>query len=102
MVSFWRWGHGIILVFAGIFWTITIIGIPLGKQCFKIGTLCLSPFGKYVLSPVGGTGNFLLNLFWICITGLPLAIIEITIGMILSWYNTYVTKKKKKKERFLI
>ena len=100
MVSFWRWGHGIILVFAGIFWTITIIGIPLGKQCFKIGTLCLSPFGKYVLSPVGGTGNFLLNLFWICITGLPLAIIEITIGMILSWYNTYVTKKKKKKKGF--
>ena len=100
MVSFWRWGHGIILVFAGIFWTITIIGIPLGKQCFKIGTLCLSSFGKYVLSPVGGTGNFLLNLFWICITGLPLAIIEITIGMILSWYNTYVTKKKKKKKGF--
>jgi len=74
---------GLFWYFAGIFWTITIIGIPLGKQCFKIGTLCLSSFGKYVLSPVGGTGNFLLNLFWICITGLPLAIIEITIGMIL-------------------
>ena len=41
---------------AGIFWTMTIIGIPAGKQCFKIGTLCLFPFGKYVLSPVGGTG----------------------------------------------
>ena len=44
---------GLFWYFAGIFWTITIIGIPLGKQCFKIGTLCLSSFGKYVLSPVG-------------------------------------------------
>lgn len=66
---------------AGIFWTMTIIGLPAGKQCFKIGTFCLFPFGKYVLSPVEGTGNFLLNLLWICFTGLPLAVAEMTIGV---------------------
>lgn len=66
---------------AGTLWTMTIIGILAGKQCFKIGTLCLFPFGKYVLSPVGGTGNFLLNLLWICFTGLPLALAEMTIGV---------------------
>ena len=26
---------GLFWYFAGTFWTITIIGIPLGKQCFK-------------------------------------------------------------------
>lgn len=72
---------GISWYIAGIFWSITIIGIPAGKQCFKIGTLCLFPFGKYVVNPGGGTGNFLLNLLWICITGLPLAIVEMTIGV---------------------
>ena len=66
---------------AGVLWTITIIGIPVGKQCFKIGTVCFFPFGKYVLSPSGGTDHFLLNLLWICITGLPLAITESVIGI---------------------
>ncbi len=66
---------------AGLLWMITIIRIPVGKQCFKIGTLCFCPFGKYVLSSSGGTGNFLLNLIWICVTGLPLAITEMVIGI---------------------
>ena len=66
---------------AGILWPITIIGIPVGKQCFKIGNLCFFPSGKYVLSPSGETANFLLNLLWICITGLPLAITETIIGV---------------------
>ena len=43
--------------------------------------LYLFPFGKYVVSPGWGKGNFLLNLLWIGITGLPLAITEMTIGV---------------------
>lgn len=46
---------------AGVLWIITIIGIPVGKQCFKIGTLCFFPFGKYVLSPSGGNRSFLVK-----------------------------------------
>lgn len=30
---------------AGIIWCITIIGIPFGKQCFKLALLSLFPFG---------------------------------------------------------
>ena len=30
----------------GILWCITIIGIPVGLQCFKMGRLQLAPFGK--------------------------------------------------------
>ncbi|MCR5586806.1 MAG: YccF domain-containing protein [Lachnospiraceae bacterium] len=33
---------------AGLIWCITIIGIPYGKQCFKIAKLSLAPFGAQV------------------------------------------------------
>ena len=32
----------------GVIWCITIIGIPFGKQCFKIASLVLTPFGATV------------------------------------------------------
>ena len=31
---------------AGILWCLTIIGIPVGIQCFKFAALSLWPFGK--------------------------------------------------------
>lgn len=34
---------------AGILWCITIIGIPIGMQCFKIASLSFAPFGKEVI-----------------------------------------------------
>ncbi len=35
-------------VLAGLLWCITIIGIPIGKQCFKLAKLTLMPFGAKV------------------------------------------------------
>lgn len=67
---------------AGVLWSLTIIGIPVGKQCFKIATLCFFPFGKYVIAPNNTTGNFLLNLLCICITGVPLAIAATSLGIL--------------------
>ncbi len=32
----------------GLVWCITIIGIPFGKQCFKLAKLTLSPFGATI------------------------------------------------------
>jgi uncharacterized membrane protein YccF (DUF307 family) len=32
----------------GLLWCITIIGIPIGRQCFKITKLALMPFGATV------------------------------------------------------
>ena len=34
----------------GVLWCITIIGIPFGKQFFKIAKLALTPFGAEVVS----------------------------------------------------
>ena len=33
---------------AGVLWCITIIGIPFGKQCFKLMRLSAFPFGVNV------------------------------------------------------
>lgn len=66
---------------AGVLWSITIIGIPIGKQCFKIASLCFCPFGKTVVfNP--GTSSFLMNLIWISVTGWTLAVEAATIGII--------------------
>ena len=42
----WQW---LGWTLAGLLWTITIVGIPIGRQCFKFARLCFSPFGKDVV-----------------------------------------------------
>ena len=39
---------GLTWLIAGVFWCITIVGIPYGKQCFKFAALACAPFGKDV------------------------------------------------------
>lgn len=40
---------GLAWVLAGCLWCVTIIGIPIGKQCFKMAKLSLMPFGASVI-----------------------------------------------------
>ena len=51
---------GLSWVAAGVLWSLTIVGIPVGKQCFKFATLCFFPFGKHVIASNNTTGNFCL------------------------------------------
>ena len=55
---------GLAWVFAGCIWCITIIGIPVGLQCFKFATLAFWPFGKEIVYG-NGMFSFLVNLIWI-------------------------------------
>ncbi len=43
-------GFGLALTFffMGLFWCLTIIGIPFGKQAFKLAKLSIAPFGATV------------------------------------------------------
>ena len=68
--------------FIGLFICCTIIGIPAGIQCFKIGCFALCPFGKQIIPKEGGLSgcDFCLNIIWILIFGLWTAIFEIFIG----------------------
>lgn len=72
---------GLSWLFAGCLWCITIVGIPVGTQCFKLAALCFFPFGKEVRYG-GGAGSFLLNVIWLLVSGLPLAIESMTIGIL--------------------
>lgn len=45
-------------VAAGILWCITIIGIPIGLQCFKLSSISLNPFGKEIVCDDNSAGLF--------------------------------------------
>lgn len=57
----------------GIIWCITIIGIPFGKQCFKIARLMLWPFGADL--DIHFFRHPIANLIWMLLGGFFLAII---------------------------
>ena len=69
-------------VLAGVFWCITILGIPIGMQCFKLASLSLLPFGRKV-EYEGGAVSFLVNVLWFLISGLFLALGNFVTGCVL-------------------
>ena len=79
---------GIGWVLAGCFWCITVIGIPIGLQCFKFAKLVFFPFGKEIVYGGGGAVSLIANIFWIIITGLPMAIVNAVFGCL--WCITII------------
>ena len=67
---------------AGCLWCVTIIGIPVGLQCFKIAGLSLWPFGKQVVYS-NSSMSLLVNIIWLIVSGLPLAIGHFLSGLLL-------------------
>ncbi len=72
---------------AGCFWCVTVLGIPLGLQCFKFAKLAFWPFGKEVRYG-GGAFSLLVNILWILLSGLPLAIVNAVFGCL--WCVTII------------
>ena len=73
---------GLSWLLAGCLWCITIVGIPVGVQCFKFAGLSLFPFGKEVHYG-GGTVSLIVNIIWIVVSGVPLAIEHAVFGCLL-------------------
>ncbi len=69
-------------IIAGIVWCVTIIGIPIGMQCFKLASLSFCPFGRDVRYE-GGAVSFIVNVIWFLVSGLPLAIGNFLLGCLL-------------------
>ncbi len=67
---------------AGFMWCITIVGIPIGLQCFKLSALSLDPFGKEVIDE-GGAVSCLLNIVWFFLSGIELALCNFLLGCLL-------------------
>ena len=70
----------------GVLLCITIIGIPLGKQCFKIAKLVLWPFGKTVKTNFGKYP--IANILWAILFGWEYALSYIIIGLL--WCITII------------
>ena len=73
---------GLSWALAGCLWCITIIGVPYGIQCFKFASMSFFPFGKEIIYG-GGTVSFLVNIIWILVSGIPLALEHVTFGCLL-------------------
>lgn len=67
---------------AGVLWSITIVGIPIGCQCFKLASLAFFPFGKEIQYG-GHTLSVIANIFWMIFSGIPLAISAVINGILL-------------------
>lgn len=65
----------------GLLWCVTIIGLPLGIQCFKFAVLSLFPFGKEI-EYGGGAGSLVMNIIWLILGGVELAITHAVFGVI--------------------
>ena len=67
---------------AGLLCLVTIIGIPIGLQCFKFAALMLAPFGRDIDYSQAGTVSFLANILWILFLGWELAVTAVVIGLV--------------------
>ena len=65
----------------GVLCCITVIGIPVGLQCFKFAKLVVTPFGKKVYFGNMSSGSVVLNVIWILLGGLALCIGSIVMGI---------------------
>lgn len=74
--------QGLAWTFAGIIWSITIIGIPIGRQCFKLAGLVFFPFRKEI-EYGGGAFSMIANIIWVIVSGIPLALTALLNGLLL-------------------
>lgn len=71
--------------FGGLLLCITIIGIPFGLQCFKLGIFTLWPFGQEAVSTGNNSGclTVFLNIWWLLWAGLGIAFMHLVFGGLL-------------------
>ncbi|WP_024615678.1 YccF domain-containing protein [Clostridium sp. Ade.TY] len=67
----------------GVLWCITIIGIPVGLQCFKMAKLQLAPFGKDVVTVNDNGVSLIMNIFWIIFGGLAMCLANLLSAVLL-------------------
>ena len=65
--------------FAGLILCVTVVGIPLGLQCFKAARLCLAPFGKKV--ELNYSKHPIANVIWAVLAGWELALLYLCAGI---------------------
>lgn len=70
---------GLLWMIIGLLWCCTIIGFPIGIQCFKMAELTFWPFGRNVVYS-DSTTSVLINIIWILGSGVEMAMFNYFIG----------------------
>ncbi len=70
----------LVWLFLGLFWCITIIGIPFGRQCFKFAHLSLWPMGKKIATNFGR--HAIMNILWFILGGFALVLAYLFLGIV--------------------
>lgn len=78
LIGLWS---GIAWGILGILWCVTIIGIPVGIQCFKLAGLSFLPFGKDIVFSQSA-GKFVVNILWLVFGGIELAAGYLAAGIV--------------------
>ena len=73
-------------VLGGILLCLTIIGIPFGFMCFRLAGGVIAPFGREVrqTEPPGGAVALIMNIIWIILPGLELAIMHLLLAAVFA------------------
>lgn len=71
----------------GLLWCVTIVGIPVGVQCFKLSVVSFFPFRKEVVYE-GGAFSFIVNVLWFIFGGVEMALTHAIIGLV--WCVTII------------
>lgn len=71
---------------AGLALCVTIIGIPFGLQCFKLGLFMFMPFGQKAVKSKEGSGLLftIMNIIWFFVGGLPIVLTHLFFGVVLA------------------
>ena len=68
----------------GVILCITVVGIPFGKQCFKLAGLSLFPFGKDIEDDPAGDGlaglGLAMNVVWMIFGGITTFASHVALG----------------------
>jgi len=75
-----------IYIIGGVIICMTIVGIPFGLQCIKLGIAMLAPFGKELYrSPQADDELYvIMNLIWFVLFGWLIALLHLMLAIILA------------------
>jgi len=73
---------GLLWLIAGLLCCLTIVGIPLGLQCFKFARMAFWPFGYDIDFSRMGAISLLANILWLLFFGWELSLVSIAFGLV--------------------
>ncbi len=77
---------GLAYILGGLLVSLTIIGIPFGRQAIKLGVATMTPFGREIMvaEDFDHPLSLLFNIIWATVLGWEIAISHLVHGLVLA------------------